>query len=189
MDLMDGLFTRRSIRRFTGEPPSLETMKHLVKAGIFAATAGNGQPWRFIIVLDAATVETVTDALGWLGGKPGPDERPRAHIVILTPAGGNWAQEADGAAAAQNILLAAHGLGLGGCWFGSIKRPKVVELLAIPEDWQIFSIMSIGGPAEAPPIAVGSGRPSRDDDGVLVVPKKPLDEVLSVDSFQSADQS
>jgi len=186
VDLMKALMSRRTVRRWKGEPPSEDAMKEVVRAGMFAASAGNGQPWRFVIVLDAAKVEKVTDALGWLGGEPGSGERPRAHVVILTPEGASWAAQADAAAAAQNMQLAAVALGLGSCWFGSIKRAAVAELLSVPDSWHIFSIVSFGEPAEEPVLEAGSGRPSRDEAGVIHVPKKPLDEVCSVDKFKEA---
>lgn len=186
MDLMEALMARRSVRRWKGEPPSLEKMHEVVRAGMFAASAGNGQPWRFVIVLDAPKVAAVTDALGWLGGEPAEDERPRAHVVVLTPEGASWAAQADGAAAAQNMQLAGVALGLGSCWFGSIKRDAVAKALGIPAKWHIFSIVSFGESAEEPVLEAGSGRPSRDEAGVLHVPKKPLDEVCSIDKFKEA---
>ena len=141
---------------------------------------------RFVIVLDPPAVARVTDALGWLGGEPAEDDRPRAHVVILTPEGASWAAQADGAAAAQNMQLAGMAKGLGSCWFGSIKREAVAELLGIPAKWHIFSIVSFGESAEEPVLEAGSGRPKRDEAGVLHVPKKTLDEVCSVDEFKEA---
>ena len=185
MELMDGLMKRRSIRRFEGDAPSVETMRQIVRAGMLAASAGNGQPWRFITVLDTQKIEGVTDALGWLGGSPAPGERPRAHVVILTPEGASWAAQADGAAAAENMQLAALALGLGSCWFGSIKRDKVTELLGIPAEWHVYSIVSFGEPAEEPELTEGSGRPARDASGKLSVPKRTLDEVMTVDGFEA----
>ena len=184
MNLMDGLMQRRSIRRFQGARPGLDTMRRVVRAGMMAASAGNGQPWRFVAVLDAGKVEAVTDTLGWLGGEPGSEERPRAHVVILISDGAGWAQQADAAAAAQNMQLAGYALGLGSCWFGSIDRPAAAGVLGVPDGWHVYSIVSFGEPAEAPELTEGSGRPERDGTGKLVVPKKPLDEVLNIDIFK-----
>jgi nitroreductase len=183
MDMLEGITSRRTIRRFRGEPPSLETMREIAAAGMAAPSAGNGQPWRFVIALDPAKVDGITDTLGWLGGKPGAGERPRAHVAVLIPAGSKPGPQADGAAAALNMQLAAHAMGLGSCWFGVFKRETVAIILDVPPEWEIQFIISFGEPAEEPVLTTGEGRPERDGAGVLHVPKKPIDDVVSLDSF------
>ena len=59
----------------------------------------------------------------------------------------------DGTIATQNMLLAAHALGLGACWIGSynsVYENKVKEILSVPKDKRLLSIISIGFPAESP---------------------------------------
>ncbi len=59
----------------------------------------------------------------------------------------------DGAITTQNMLLAAHALGLGTCWigsYGSAYEGKVKELLRIPKEKRVLSIISLGYPAESP---------------------------------------
>lgn len=185
METMQAIHERRSIRRFRTGPIETEKLKKIVRAGAAAATAGNHQPWRFIIVDEPGTVSKTTDTLGWLAGEPGEDERPAAHVVILVPEGASWSAQADGAAAAQNMLLAATDMGIGSCWFGSIKRDRLAELLEIPADWHIYSVVALGHPAETPEVVQGEDTSvTRRDDGQLVVSKKPLDGVLSSNRFE-----
>ena len=185
METREAVFGRRSVRRFRRERPEADTLREIVRAGAFAASAGNRQPWRFVLVEDPGVVESATDTLAWLAGAPGPDERPTAHVVVLLPKDSGWAQQADAAAACQNMLLAATDKGLGSCWFGSIKRERLAELLAIPDDWHIYSVTALGYPAEKPRVIEGEDTTvKRRADGSLEVPKRPLESVLSVDRFE-----
>ena len=185
METREAIFGRRSVRRFRRGQPGLDELREIVRAGTFAASAGNRQPWRFVMVKDPGTVESATDTLAWLAGEPGPDERPMAHIVILLPKGHGWARAADAAASCQNMLLAATDMGIGSCWFGSIERRKLARLLAIPEEWHIYSVIALGYPAETPSVVEREDtRVRRRPDGTLEVPKRPLSSVLSVDQFQ-----
>ncbi len=186
METMNVILGRRSIRRFRPERPSLDALREIVRAATYAASAGNGQPWRFIIVREPGRVDGTTDTLGWLAGGPGADERPTAHVVALVPEDPGWAVQADAAAACQNMLLAATDAGLGTCWCGSVERETLAELLAVPEEWHIYSVVALGYPAEAPLIVEGAGETKvrRAPDGQLVVPKGALDSVLSVDGFE-----
>ena len=185
METKEAIFGRRSVRRFRREQPAVEQLREIVRAGTFAASAGNRQPWRFILVKDSAKVESTTDTLAWLGGEPAPDEKPTAHVVVLLPKGAGRAAQADAAATCQNMLLAATDTGLGSCWLGSIKRKKLARLLGIPDEWHIYSVIALGYPAETPRVVESEQTTvRRRPDGCLEVPKKPLESVLSVDGFE-----
>lgn len=184
MDTIRALLSRRTIRRYCQEEIVSEDIGDIVKAGAMASSAGNRQPWRFIAVTERLTVEAVTDTLVWLEGEPGAGERPVAHVVVLIPKGSPWAVEADAAAAIQNMLLAAWDKGIGGCWFGSINREEMAALLDIPEKWHIYSSVSLGYPAEKPRLVESlETRVRRSEDGVLTVPKLPLDAYLDFNGF------
>lgn len=184
METLQAIFSRRSIRRFQQQPLAGTQLRKIVQAGVSAATAGNRQPWRFIIVDEPGLVDKTTDTLGWLAGEPPRDLRPAAHIVVLLPDGSSWSAQADAAAAIQNMLVAATDLGIGSCWCGSIKREDLAKLLGIPEEWHVYSVAALGLPAESPQVAgAGKTKVTRDADGRLHVPKKPLDSVLGMNGF------
>ena len=184
METTDAMFSRRSIRRFKNEPLAEGQLTKIARAGLAAATAANRQTWRFIMVDDAELVDRCTDTLGWLAGEPSANERPVAHVVALVPKDASWAAQADAAAAIQNMLLAATDLGIGSCWFGSVKREDLASLLSIPDEWHIYSVAAFGLSAEEPVVTESEDtKITRDDNGQLTVPKKPLDSVLSKNGF------
>jgi nitroreductase len=179
---------RRSIRRFTSERVKREDLVSLVKAGMYAPSAGNGQVWQFIIVEDAQTVRRVNKNLGWLGGAPEETEQARAHIVILLAnPEKKWTLYADGGAAAGAISLAAAEKGIGSCWVGSVNRDDVRALLQVPQELEIFSVIALGYPAEEPAVTEVDtlGKPSakRDESGRLIVQKLKLEAVCHLGRY------
>ena len=184
MESMDVILHRRSIRKYEQKAVPEDHLREIVRAGVHAASAGNNQPWKFIIVTETEKVNGTTDTLGWLAGKPAPTERPAAHVVVLIPKDSTWDAQADAAAAIQNMMLAAFDTGIGSCWFGSINRDRLAEILKIPEEWHIYSVVSLGFPAETPRLIESEEtKVYREQSGQLIVPKRPLESVLSTDRF------
>lgn len=179
---------RRSIRRFTSKRVARKDLVELVRSGMHAPSAGNGQVWQFIIVDDAQTVRRINKNLGWLGGAPEESEQPRAHIVILLAnPEKKWAVYADGGSAGAAISLAAADKGIGSCWIGSANRDEVAALLGIPDDLELFSIIALGYPDEEPTATeVGAlDKPSvkRDESGKLTVQKLKLDAICHIGKY------
>jgi nitroreductase len=185
---MDVILGRRTIRRFQSKPVPRKELVEIVNAGRLAATAGNRQPWQFILVDDKAVVDSLFASLGWLGGTPDDKQRPTALVaVLLANPKDKWSAFADGGAAVQNMQLAAWDKGIGSCWIGSVDSATVAKYLKIPDDLKIFSVLALGYPDEKPvieesadPDDVGA---KRDDKGTLHVKKLKLDAVLHVNAF------
>ena len=127
-DALDRLFaTQRAVRRFDGRPLDDATIERVLKAATRAPSARNVQPWRFIVVRNAETkarLGAIFDELGsQLYGSGAPDRMPWAEVPVLIAVCSEYAfgtSESGVAAlgasiypAVQNLLLAAHGLGLG----------------------------------------------------------------------------
>ena len=117
MDIFTALHTRRSIRKFTDQPVSDEHIHTLLDAAMIAPSAGNAQPWEFLVVDDKELLKQVPVINPYAG------MAPAAPVSILVCGNlkaekypGYWVQ--DCSAAVQNILLAATGLGLGTVWTG-----------------------------------------------------------------------
>ena len=149
MDIMDIIFKRRSIRAYTGDPVSREDMVRLLQAGMAAPSARDNKPWEFVAVQDAGTLAQLQQDL------PNAQYDPPAMIIVCarpTDDTGEryWVQ--DCAAATQNILIAAAGLGLGAVWIGI--HPKEAEITAVratlglPEGVRPFCGICLGHPAE-----------------------------------------
>jgi len=154
VEAMKAILSRRSIRRYTSKEIPEELIKDLLKAAMSAPSAGNQQPWQFVVIND----RTILDEI--------PKFHPYAQMLTQAPVAilvcgdlkrethrGYWIQ--DCSAATQNILLAAHAKGLGAVWLGIYPREERVKgmrkLLNIPEQVIPFSLISIGYPAEQKP--------------------------------------
>ncbi len=143
------IFARRSIRAYTQQAVSAADLRKLLEAGMAAPSASNLQPWHFVVIEDRPVLERLAEV----------HERGKmlagaaAAIAVCgdtTVSPLFWIQ--DCAAATENILVAAAGLGLGAVWLGCHPRENRVaavrEVLAIPERYGILSLISIGYPAE-----------------------------------------
>ncbi len=153
MDAMEAIFTRRSIRKYTKQPVSDEVLKELLAAAMCAPSAGNRQPWHFIVINDHKVIDEIPKYHRYaqmLG------EAAVAIVVCcdVTLERSGLGFE-DCSAATQNILLAAHAMGLGAVWLGisvpGEQADPTQKLLNIPENIKPVSIISIGYPAEEKP--------------------------------------
>ena len=145
MDAIECLKTRRSIRAYQNKPVPKEILEDLVDCGRLAASAINIQPWAFIIVTDAAMKKQFADIADY--GKF--IEQAGACIVVFCQDGKYYLE--DGSAATQNILNAARAHGLGSCWVAGDKKeyaPKIGQMLGVPEDHKLVSMIAVGYPAE-----------------------------------------
>ncbi|MEM5772475.1 MAG: nitroreductase family protein [Candidatus Aenigmatarchaeota archaeon] len=147
---------RRSIRSYVPGVVSDEQINKILEAGSYAPSAGNYQPWEFIVVRNSETKEALIDAAFnqvWM-------KNASVFIVVCTNMRiaraiyGDRGERLYGpqsvGAAIQNMLLAAHALGLGACWVGSFSEPKVSTILELPDYIRPGAIITIGIPAEIP---------------------------------------
>ncbi|MFW6103934.1 MAG: nitroreductase family protein [Bacteroidota bacterium] len=151
MELYEGLLTRRSIRAYKPDKIEYREVEDIVKAGMYAPSAVNCQPWHFIIIDDREIFQQIMDIhpYSWM-----LKDAQYAVVVLgdekLQHGPGYW--EVDCAAATQNILLAAHSKGIGSVWLGLHPREQrkqdIKELFNLPQHIQPFSIISLGYPDE-----------------------------------------
>ena len=163
---LDVIMTRTSIRSFTGDPVSKEQLETILKAGMAAPTAMNGQPWRFVVVTDKDKIAEVfasgfrgemftkagavivvcgqTTSMGRPFGQPDAAEQEMPNMF--------WYE--DCSAAAENILLAAHALGLGAVWTAGYPAEEriapIAAALGLPANVKPLCIIPVGVPAENP---------------------------------------
>lgn len=154
MTPLECLLTRRSIRRFTPEPVSPKIERALLDAFSSSPSAADARPWHLVVVDDRVLMRTMADRM------PHCDmlrEAALGLIVVADPSlekiPGFWPQ--DCAAATENLLIAVHGLGLGGVWIGLHPVPDreavLRGLLGLPEGKIPFSMVALGHPAETLP--------------------------------------
>lgn len=149
MEVFEAIKGRRSIRKYTKESIPEDFIVKILDAGRWAPSASNRQPWSFMILKDREVRRRVAEATTY--GKFLADA-PLGIAVVVDPQASTHPVE-DGAIASQNMLLAAHALGLGACWIGSYNsfyEEKIKTILSIPKNKRLLSIISIGFPAESP---------------------------------------
>jgi nitroreductase len=149
MDILEAIKGRRSIRKYKKDPLYEEQVTQILEAGRWAPSRGNSQPWKFIVLKNTQGRGDLAEAIPT--GKFLAEASLGIAVVVDPKASKHPEQE--GAAAIQNMLLAAHGLGLGTCWIsvhGTDCEEKAKQVLQIPDEEWLLSLISIGHPAEAP---------------------------------------
>jgi nitroreductase len=151
MDCLDVIYTRRAIRKYTDKKVSDELIEKLLKAGMSGPSAVNEQPWHFIVVKDKKLLEGIPKASQFA-----QMAKDAAFAIIvcgdpkLQKIEGFWSQ--DCCIAAQNILLAAHALGLGAVWTAAYPMQDRVDnlqkLFSIPKNIIPLCVIPLGYPAE-----------------------------------------
>lgn len=152
-----------------------------------SASASNRQPLKYILCCSVENSNLLFPCLRWAGALknwPGPPEgeRPSAYIIILgdTEIATNFG--IDPGIAAQSILLGAVEKGLGGCMLASVDKPKLRELFAIEERYEILLVIALGKPKEKVVLEVMEPADPfaywRDEKDVHHVPKRRLDDII-----------
>jgi nitroreductase len=156
MNVFEAIKERRSIRSFKEQDVKEEDIEMLIEAARWAPSAGNIQPWEFIIVRRHELKKELAEAAF---GQAFVEEAP---IVIVVCADENRSFQGysvrgktlyciqDTAAAIQNIHLTAHSLGLGTCWIGAFSEGETARILKVPNGVRPVAIVPIGYPAESP---------------------------------------
>lgn len=153
MEALEAILTRRSIRRYTGEPVPAPMIEELLAAAMSAPSSKNQQSWHFVVITDREILRQV------------PSFHPYAKMVPDAPAAilvcgdlkrdeyGFWVQ--DCSAATQNILLSAHAKGLGAVWLGVYPLEDRVQgfrrLVGVPDHVVPFALVPVGFPAVRKP--------------------------------------
>lgn len=149
---MKEIYSRRSVRRYENKPVGDYQIRELLRAAMFAPSAGNEQPWHFVVIKDRKKLDEITTFHPY---SQMLKEAPLAIIVcadtsIVKYEGAFWIQ--DISASIQNILLQAEAMGLGTCWCGVYPVEKLVKevskLVNLPEHIKPVGIIAVGYPGE-----------------------------------------
>ena len=173
LDVFEAIRDRRSIRAYERKDVSDKDVKRLIDAARMAPSAGNIQPWEFVIVRKAELKHRLSTAA------LNQTFIQEAHVVIVVCAnemlsaqgygsrGKNLYCLQDTAAAIQNLLLAAHALGLGACWVGTFREEEVRDVVKAQRGVRPVTIVPVGYPAEKSEARF----------------KKPLEEIVHYETF------
>ena len=154
MDAIENICTRRSVRHFGPNPVPDEEVDILLRAAMQAPSAGNAQPWHFVVITDRAVLDEVPKF------HTSAEFIMEAPLAILVCADENVARpgrwQLDCSTAAENMLLAAHARGLGACWIGIQPDPVRIEgvnhLFGLPPQVHPLCLIAVGYPVEPLPI-------------------------------------
>lgn len=155
---LENIMTRVSVRQFTGEKVSPEQIDLLLRAAMAAPSAINRQPWAFIVVTDEELIAKLGEALPYsrCSNRPACAFIPCGDLskAIEGEMGAFWIN--DVSAATENLLLAAHAMGLGAVWTGlhpDMNRAGLVQqMLGLPEHIIPLCVVPVGVPAEQPAV-------------------------------------
>ncbi len=156
LDLFEAIRGRRSVRAFKPEPVPDEDLRRILEAAIMAPSAGNLQPWEFVIVRDEERKRRLARAAL---GQMFIAEAPVVIVVGANVDRSSWRYGERGeklyciqdtAAAIMNLLLAAYALGYGTCWIGAFSDHEVAKIVGFPENVRPVAVIPMGRPAEKP---------------------------------------
>lgn len=172
VDLMEAIHGRRAVRAYDGRPVSAEDVHVLLDAAVQAPSAMNLQPWAFVVVQRRELLERISERarertlaelapdgpwreLRAMLADPGHDVLHGAGTLIAICAqSGPWPANEDCCLAAQNLMLAAYGLGLGSCPIGlargALNEPALRAEFSIPDDHSVVLPIVVGHPREHP---------------------------------------
>lgn len=153
---VENILSRKSVRQFTAEPVTEAQIDTLLRCAMAAPTAVNCQPWDFIVVTDRALLDTI----GARYSNTRISENVQVAFVMcgnmqktFEPAPDFWID--DVSAATENLLLAAHSMGLGAVWCGIYHTDRVQgiqQILGLPEHIVPLCVVPVGHPAENPDV-------------------------------------
>ena len=154
MEAIHAVKTRISTRQYSNQTITDEALHTILEAGMSGPTAVNARPWSFIVVRDPDMLNKMADCNGRAAE---PLRRAKVGILVcgdmeraFKPAPDYWV--VDGSIAAQNMILAAHAMGIGSVWLGTWPQQRKVDgqkaLFNLPEHIVPHSIIAFGYPAQ-----------------------------------------
>ncbi len=173
LDVFEAIKKRRSVRAYADEKVSEKDVERLIEAARWAPSAGNIQPWEFVVVKDVETKRKLSEAA------LNETFIEKAPVVIVVCADLNRSSRGygsrgkhlyslqDTAAATENILLAAQELGLATCWVGAFHENEVAKAVKAPRNLRPVAIVAVGHPAERP----------------VAPPKRSVNEIVHYETF------
>ena len=165
MDVLEAIYTRRSIRRYSKKEIENKIVDKIIHAGMYAPSAVNKQPWHFIVITDKTIKAKLKSAYTAERIQQAP-----VLIVCCVDSLVSWKRhdgkdygEVDGAIAMQNLVLMASELGLGTCWIANFDEKILKAVLGIPDSVSVVAMTPLG---------------YADEKKGAVEDRKPIDEIL-----------
>jgi nitroreductase len=185
-DLLKNIYSRRSVRDYLPDDVPDDIIRELIRAGTYAPTAANKQPWRFVVIKNRELIKKLSNkakelwmeqadkatnpelkGLAKMVSRPGFDiffESPLLIMIFSHPDA--FSPEIDCALAAENMMLAASSLGIGSCWIG-LAAPlgqvqSIMDDLSVPPAFKLVGSLIFGYP-----VKLDQKAPKREENVVL----------------------
>ncbi len=149
--VMKNLLERRSTRKYTDKAPQRDQLEQIMQAAIYAPSAMGQQNWHFIVINNPQKVQKLAKMVGDATGRDGYNLYGAPAIILISAPRDGKNSMADCSAAVENILLAAHDLGLGSCWinqFRDVWDDKAINdhltQMGLPEGYAVYTASLIG---------------------------------------------
>ena len=149
MEILEAIRTRRSIRKYTDQDVPDDLIDQILTAGAWAPSGMDNQPWRFAVIRD----RKLKSEIAKLAEQTKMVENAPVIIPVFFDHDASYDTTKDiqsMGACLQNMLLATHGLGLGGVWLGQIRKnmDKVRVLCGAPEQYELMAVIVLGYSAQ-----------------------------------------
>jgi len=152
-EVLKTIRNRRTVRRFKSDPIDEEKLQMILEAGRWAPSFSNLQPWKFIVIKDQGLKNALDKAAKESVLHLGINEAPAVILVCVDRRIDPLHAIEAGAAATQNMTLAAHSLGVGAGWigiWGTEAEASIQNIFKFPETVRIVSLLPVGTPDESP---------------------------------------
>lgn len=203
MDVLEAIRTRRSARKWLDTAVSDEDLQKILEAGQWAPSAGNFQPWMFVVVREDITKERIQQVaeesknLSRIWAPFFREGGTRGYLVDLRNVplgiaifadqrhapphtGGELGHIVGASMAAMNMWLAVHELGLGACYWSHMMQDKIKVIMGVPQHFDFIGLLGIG-------YVDGDGSPDGyDTTDPKLWDRRPLDEIVSYEWFKTA---
>jgi nitroreductase len=187
MSIMETLATRRTYRRFAQRPVPEDVIRDLIEAVRLSSCGANRQAVRLVIVNKPEDVARVQPLVKWAAylppeqGTPKADELPTLFVAVVQDTSIPGDLNTDTGIALANLTLAAWDHGVGSCIMGAIDRPRLTELLGLPDGMKLHTMVALGYPIHAArvvPLTEATGvKYYLDENRDYCVPKRSADEL------------
>jgi nitroreductase len=157
LDGRELMMTRRSVRNFTNDPVSEDTLWEIFEVCRYSPTSRNAQSYYFVVIRDRDTMKWLSRVRGM---NTAPIGRAEAAVAVVADPKISKRHVQDACIAAYHFLLASWLFGLGTCWIAAMDRDDVKERLGIPRDHYVATVSPLGYPNETP--HVPERRPKED---------------------------
>ncbi len=141
METFECIKGRLEVREFKPDPVPEEVVMKILEAGRYSPSSRNHQPWHFIVVRDKERLSKL-GSLCTSGTFVG--DAPVGVAIVTDPV--RATHKVDGIRAVQDMMLTAWSEGVGSCWVGQVEEEKVKELLKIPKELNVLTVIPLGYP-------------------------------------------